>query len=119
MGLKKEVKELISLMQEINKKVENIEKELLPGTAIKAQEGEEIKRDVDNVRIKVSNIIDIIDNHGNKGIKVSYEVDPIEICVDDEGNLPYNARFIAMNKLNLLTPKDMMKLSDALERIIK
>jgi hypothetical protein len=119
MGLRKDVKELISLMQEINKKVETIENELLPGTAKKAHEGEEIKRDVDNVRIKVSNNIDIIDNHGNNGIKISYEVDPIELCVDDEGKLPYNARFVAMNKLNLLDYEDMRRISKALERFIR
>lgn len=118
MGLRKDVKNISSKVEEIKEKMLLIEKNLMPSTIARAHKYSEIKEDLKNIELKVSNIVPIIDDHGNKGLKIYYEMDPIIISLDDEGNLPYVASFAAINKLDLISGEDMQMISKRLGEIL-
>lgn len=118
MGLRKDVKKISSQMEEMNQKILLIEKSLTPGIVAKAHKYSEIKEDLKHIDLKVSNIVPIVDDHGNKGLKIYYEMDPIIISLDDEGNLPYVASFAAINKLDLISGQDMQIISKKLGEIL-
>ena len=118
MGLRKDVKHISNVINELVDKVSTMEKSLSPGVISRAQKYSEIKEDLKKIRLNVSNIVPIIDEHGNKGLKIYYEMDPIIITLDDEGELPYVADFAAINKLDLISNEDMQKISRKLEEIL-
>ena len=118
MGLRKDLKKFSSQMEEMKEKISSMEKNLMPGTIARAQKYSEMKEDLKNVKLKVSNIVPIIDDHGNKGLKIYYEMDPVIVALDDEGNLPYVASFAAINKLDLISIEDMQTISKKLGEIL-
>lgn len=111
---------LIKNVKKIMLELEEIKKTLTPSVINKANKYDETKEHLSNVELKVSNIVEFIDNNGNKGLKVFYEVSPIILQLDDDSKeIIYDKKFVSINMLNLISNEDMNKISKKIEENFK
>lgn len=100
---------------EIKKDTEEIIKILNGDLKEKALEGEEIKRLLSNIELKVKSIIEVPGENGSTDLRIIYEAPQIILKFDDN-NEPYeNNVFKSINMLNLISIDDMQKIVNAIK----
>lgn len=100
---------------EIKKDTEEIIKILNGDLKEKALEGEEIKRLLSNIELKVKSIIEVPGENGSTDLRIIYEAPQIILKFDDN-NEPYeNNIFKSINMLNLISIDDMQKIVNAIK----
>ena len=77
--------------------------------------GEEIKRLLSNIELKVKSIIEVPGENGSTDLRIIYEAPQIILKFDDN-NEPYeNNVFKSINMLNLISIDDMQKIVNAIK----
>lgn len=104
MGVKQDLKELKEEMKEV--------KLFLNSTYVhKAKKYDELVKDMLNLRFDSVEAKKCYDALGNTCISIEYKPNPIILQFDDDGNLIENERFKTLNKLDLISQKDMNRLA--------
>lgn len=110
MGLRKEIKEIKSSVNELKLN-------LAPSIIDKARKYDELIENLSKIKIKVKSAKKVINDSGDKELKVEYEIDPILLSFDEKGNAKYEPMFYALNITNLISYEDMEKLMKAIRMI--
>lgn len=116
MGLRKDVsliKEELSLIKEKMNK-------LTDETIRKANAYDELKNYLKHIKLDVSNVSVQFDTELIKYcVKIDYHMPSLKVYIDKDNNVERNESFIAINMLDLISLKDMNKISEKLEDIKK
>lgn len=108
MGLRKDVKEIKETLNEITK------------TALKkAQLYEKQLEWLSKVEIKVKKVSTVLNSDMTTGVKIEYYIPPIQINIDENGNVGTNEMFKAINMLDLISFEDMGKISSEIAKAKK
>ena len=110
MGLRKEVKQIKTTLEELKSN-------LAPGIIEKARKYDELVDNLSKIKIKVKSAKKIINDVGDKQLKVEYEIEPIILDFDEKGNPKHEPMFYALNMTNLISFEDMQKLIKAIKMI--
>lgn len=115
------------IAKEINEKTTNVESKLSDietllkkfdgGIVAKADKYDETQKLLKNVKINVKKFSTEFKDNATVALKVEYEIPPIELIFDEDGNLLINERFRAMNLLNLISFDDMDKIKKQLDTV--
>lgn len=106
----------------LKKIVENIEKKvnyLSKDSFYKARKYDEQKELLKKINLKVKKVNLFLNNDGQVGLDIDYEIAPLKIYFDDDGQMLKNERFYAINALDLVSKEDMQKVQEFLNEAIK
>lgn len=108
MALRKDVKEIKQLLEQISK-----------DTLYKAKEYDKLIDLLKMLPVKISKIHTQINKDLTYSVKIEYEIPSVEIKVDKNSYIPNNDSFKAINLLNLLSMEDAQKISKEIEKAKK
>lgn len=86
---------------------------------IKAKKYEEQKELIKTIKFRIKKANLFLNNDGQIGVNVEYEIPPIKIYFDDDGQMLKNERFFAINSLDMISREDMQKIQLILEEAIE
>lgn len=109
MGIKKE----IGLVKE---KIDKIEQLFDKNVVTKANKLDEIEKNLKEITLKIKSAKMFVTESGEEQLKIEYEIDPIYLQFDATNNIMFNPTFYSINMLNLISPSDMKKISEAIEK---
>lgn len=114
---KKPIEVLTEKVDELTKLIKTQELERLRNKSLRF---DNFLEQSSHVAIKVKNARVFQDaNTGEDFVRIDYEVEPVNIHLDENGDIIKNERFIAMNLLNLVSIDDMEKIQKALDSLKK
>lgn len=105
MGIRKDLKQIKQELSIINSS----------STIEKVKKYEELIKYLEDVKIQVDNVKEIFDENGNCFVMVNYKIPPVKIYIDGDGSTIPNARFKAINMLNLISFEEMQNISSHIE----
>jgi hypothetical protein len=106
----------------LKKIVENIEEKvnfLTKDSFHKAKKYEEQNDLLSKITLNVKNAKIFLNNDAQYGLNIEYEIPPIKIYFDDDGQMLKNERFYAINALDLISKEDMQKIQEILNEVIR
>lgn len=113
MGLRKDLKKVI-------KELENLKKELTPEIIEKAKRYDQLLIDLEEVKFKVSNVTEFVDDFGNPALRVTYKVPEVNLFMNDScTEFVYGPMFRKINELNLIELEDMQKLAEKIGQTLR
>lgn len=108
MSVKKDIKKILEIL-------EPFEKDII----LKAKKYVELKDQIEKVKFRVKKISYFVDDKGDYGVNVEYEVPSIRLSFNDKNEIIENETFKNINLLNMVSFSDMEKISNALEQCEK
>lgn len=102
---------LKKIVKEIQEKLDFLTKDSYK----KAKEYEKQNFLLKQVRLKVDKISLFLNNDGQVGVNIKYDIPNIKVYFDDDGEIIKNETFYAINSLDLITKEDMQKINVFLE----
>lgn len=102
--------------KELKKDVAEIKAALSDDYLSKADELAKIKGFLPQIRFKVKNIVDTIDETGKPALKIMYEIDPVLLVFDDNREPLLNERFRSINELDLISFDDKLLILENINR---
>lgn len=109
MSIRKDLKEIKETLKEITK-----------GALYKSKKYDEMKECLKSLKLKVKTAKVTFLENGTFGLEVTYDIAPVVVQYDKTTKeWSKNNTFYAINKLNLISFKEMYKLNKLLDEVIK
>lgn len=109
MSIRKDLKEIKSTLKEITK-----------GALYKSKKYDELQNYLKSLKLKIKNAKIVFLENGTFGVEINYEMAPVIIQYDKTTNEWFkNNTFYSINKLNLISFKEMYRLKQILDEAAK
>lgn len=112
----KKIKEQIATLQDaVNKLQKTIETQELTRLRANNNNYKEMCEDVSKLALKVKSTKVLLDDNGYPYVEIRYETPVVKMPINSNGEILRNDFFRSVNRLNLLSQEDVIKLSNFLE----
>ena len=108
-------------LKDFSEKVERLNSLIDPQVIAKAKMYDYYKDSLEYAMhcLKVASIVEGIDDYGRPNIVINLKLNPVFLNFDEKNELIVNKQFRALNRLDLVSPEDCVKVQSKIDAIKK